>query len=169
MAGSRTPQDRKPKTGAQSAPKQVTSAQNWKKANEGVDLPVPSGNVCRARRIDLPTLVTQGVIPNALMPMVTKAIQTGEFDAQKELADLDLEKITDMMSLYDHVMLACVIEPELHPVPTAGEEREEDQLYVDEVDMDDKVFVFQWAVGGTADVERFREEQNSAMGAVRPS
>jgi hypothetical protein len=37
-------------------------------------------------------------------------------------------------------------------------ERDEDVLYVDEVSLEDKNFIFQFAVGGTADVERFREE-----------
>lgn len=164
----RTPQDRKPKAVGTTA-KKVTSAQQWKKANEGIELEVPSGNVCLARRIDLPTLVTQGVIPNALMPMVNKAINTGEFDAEKELTDLDIEKITDMLSLYDHVALACVIQPELSPAPAEGEERDGDKLYVDEVDMDDKVFIFQWAVGGSSDLERFRAEQGAAMDALRSS
>lgn len=36
--------------------------------------------------------------------------------------------------------------------------RDEDTLYADEVSQEDKQFIFQFAVGGTADVERFREE-----------
>jgi len=37
-------------------------------------------------------------------------------------------------------------------------ERDEDTLYADEVSLEDKQFIFQFSVGGTADVERFREE-----------
>lgn len=36
--------------------------------------------------------------------------------------------------------------------------RDEDTLYADEVSMEDKQFIFQFSTGGTADVERFREE-----------
>lgn len=42
-------------------------------------------------------------------------------------------------------------------------ERDEDALYADEVDLEDKNFVFQFATGGTADVERFREEQRKRV------
>lgn len=41
--------------------------------------------------------------------------------------------------------------------------RKDDVLYADQVDMDDKIFVFQWALGGTSDLVRFREEQSSAL------
>ena len=43
------------------------------------------------------------------------------------------------------------------------DERDPDQLYADEVDMEDKNFVFQFAVGGTADVKRFRGEQSQRV------
>lgn len=38
--------------------------------------------------------------------------------------------------------------------------RDEDTLYADEVSLEDKQFIFQFAMGGTADVERFRQEFN---------
>lgn len=37
-------------------------------------------------------------------------------------------------------------------------ERDDETLYVDEVSLEDKQFIFQFAMGGTADVERFRKE-----------
>lgn len=37
-------------------------------------------------------------------------------------------------------------------------EREPNVLYVDMVTMEDKLFVFQWALGGTSDLEQFRQE-----------
>ena len=36
--------------------------------------------------------------------------------------------------------------------------RDEDTLYADEVDLNDKSFIFQFVLGGTADLERFRQE-----------
>jgi len=43
-------------------------------------------------------------------------------------------------------------------------ERDPDILYADQVDMDDKLFIFQWALGGTRDLERFREQQQKSVG-----
>lgn len=45
-------------------------------------------------------------------------------------------------------------------------ERDADVLYSDEVDLDDKIFIFQWALGGTSNLENFRDEQRSSMGLV---
>lgn len=45
-------------------------------------------------------------------------------------------------------------------------DRDEDTLYVDEVSLEDKQFIFQFAMGGTADVERFREELKRGLVGV---
>lgn len=47
--------------------------------------------------------------------------------------------------------------------------RDEDTLYADQVVLDDKMFIFQFAVGGTADVEQFREELSSGVGDLSSS
>lgn len=44
--------------------------------------------------------------------------------------------------------------------------RDDGVLYADEVDLDDKMFLFQWAVGGTSDVESFREGLKANVAAV---
>jgi hypothetical protein len=44
--------------------------------------------------------------------------------------------------------------------------RDEETLYADEVSVEDKNFIFQFSVGGTADVERFRQEQRDAVAGV---
>ena len=40
----------------------------------------------------------------------------------------------------------------------------EDVLWSDEVDIEDKMFIFQYAVGGTRDLERFRSELGVGLG-----
>lgn len=44
--------------------------------------------------------------------------------------------------------------------------RDEDVLYVDQVSAEDKNFIFQFAMGGTADVERFRKELSSGVAGI---
>lgn len=44
--------------------------------------------------------------------------------------------------------------------------RDEEVLYADEVDLTDKNFIFQFALGGVADAERFREELSSTVADV---
>lgn len=53
--------------------------------------------------------------------------------------------------------------PEDHP-----NYREEPPIYTDEIDIDDKTFIFNFVVGGTRDVESFREEYGDALADVQP-
>lgn len=48
-------------------------------------------------------------------------------------------------------------------------EREPNVLYVDQVSMEDKVFVFQWALGGTSNLEQFREEHRANVESLADS
>lgn len=55
--------------------------------------------------------------------------------------------------------------------PRVGEfipfsERNDDLLYVDDVDEEDKMFIFNYVVGGSADAERFRSEAAQRVAAL---
>lgn len=147
-----------------SAPK-PTTAQQWKKASQGVPLEVPSGNTALVRNPGMQIFMQRGLIPNSLMPIVRQAMSGKPLDLKAE--DMTEQHLEDMLALFDAVTVYCVVEPKVLAVPADGEERAEDVLYVDEVDFDDKQFIFQWAVGGTKDLEKFREEQAATMESVR--
>lgn len=166
-----TPQDHK----KPQPRKKTTSASQWKKTT-GHEVEVPSGNTALVRRQGMQTFLKKGVIPNSLMPLVQKAINDGEFDTKEMLESLDLDKLEELIQLYDVIVIECVIEPQVSAIPRddAGNgiplaERDQDKLYVDEVDFEDKQFIFQWVVGGTADVEQFRQQQSAAMDALSAS
>ena len=165
----------------------VSSAAQWKKSvNEGFDLAVPSGQTCRAKRPGLKVFIKEGLVPNNLKPLIEGAMNEGEApknnaEVAKAMEGTDLEEIMDLV---DQVTLYCVLEPEIEPVPVYDEgdtddpeligtevpqgsrgDDENERIFVDEVDFGDKMFLFNWAVGGTADVEQFREEQKEMLGA----
>lgn len=48
-------------------------------------------------------------------------------------------------------------------------DRDPDVLYADVVDMEDKQFIFQFCVGGVADIAKFREERGRALESVQAS
>ena len=68
---------------------------------------------------------------------------------------------------------AGVVEPPVSPIPPEVEVngvlspglRDPDVLYVDEVDIEDRMFILNFALGGTRNLERFREE---LADSVRP-
>jgi hypothetical protein len=159
----------KPKPAEPTGP---TDVKSWKRKSGGpVELKVPSGNVCLANAPGLPAFFTAGLIPNSLMPIMTEAMD-GKEVTEKRLQEQmmktlgDRSKTKEMFDMVDHVVMFCVVEPEIQSAPEKGEERDEDLLYIDQVDDEDKWFIWNWAVGGTSDLERFRKEQRKLVVAV---
>lgn len=123
-----------------------------------VDLRLPSGKLCRARRVDLNSFLAQGMVPNALMPMMKGAMNGDSSKVDKlTLDDIDMKTLGEMMQMIDHCVCEAVRIPRVHPVPSGAEERDDALLYVDEIQEEDKQFIFSWAVGGTADIAKFRD------------
>lgn len=167
--------------------KQVTSSRNWKR-NKGEELELPSGNVALVKRPGPAGLLSGGIMPDTLMPIVQQAIAKGKGikpSDQQKLFD-DPTKIADMLDAMDRLTAAVVLEPKVayhkklvvkegHQLDRATEEweviPEEDRdneafVYTDDVDLEDKMFIFQYAVGGTRDLERFRSEHAAGLGNV---
>lgn len=155
------------------ADEEITDVSAWKQRNDrgGRKLKLPSGFVCLARNPGMMWFVEQGLVPNSLLDFIMKAI---EGDKPKEVAK-DVKKmigdgqLATMMEFANLVCVHSVLKPKVHALPEDPEDRSEDLLYVDEVDLDDKMFIFNWVVGGTADLDRFHEEQGAAVQNLRDS
>lgn len=158
---------------------------------EGSDLPLPSGNVARVKRLSPEAFLASGMIPDPLSAIVTKAINSKKgMPPGKELEQLtkDPKKIQSALQLFDRVTAHCVVLPNIMMPPTCDNcgqyfnvdtrhtdegapnyhpynegARDPNTLYADQVDLQDKIFIFQWAMGGTTDLERFREEQQRTV------
>jgi hypothetical protein len=165
--------------------KGVTSASDWRKGRAPVFVELPSGHVCKAINKGMDAFLRAGKIPNSLMPIITSAINKaeGKPSASEIGAEVmqDPEQIAAALELCDVVVCECVREPRILPVPKMPvmhdpdkehpggwqelveipiESREDpgDALWVDETDLDDRWFIFNWVVGGTQDVEQFRSK-----------
>lgn len=139
----------------------VTTAKDWKnRANQATELELPSGNTALVRNPGMQTFLQSGIVPNELMGVILHAIDKGEMpDLENFAADDQAEKLRLIVELADNITIYCVVEPPVFAPPAAGEARDKDTLYVDEVDIDDKMFIFQFAVGGTKDLEQFRAQK----------
>lgn len=150
---------------------QVSSASAFKKRAKGQPIQLPSGEVVLAKRVELQTFILQGNVPNPLMSVVSEALEKGQkADIAKMVGvdegKLDLEMVKDMYEMVNAVVMACIVEPKVHPVPEDEDERDDDLLYVDEVDDEDKMFLFQWSSGGTSDLATFREEARKDLATL---
>lgn len=177
------------KSGAKKKTSGQSAARQWKRA-KGEEVEVPSGNVALLKRPGMEAFLAEGLIPDALMPIVQESIRTGQGLPPEKMAEMseDLTVVGSMLDAMDRVVVRVVIEPKVlwhkrivvdgegAPVLKDGKEqtevipeseRDDDLLYTDDVDMEDKTFIFNYAVGGTRDLERFREEASASLVAVQ--
>ena len=78
------------------------------------------------------------------------------------------EKMADLFSAFDVITEMIVVEPpvknhKLHGVVIDQPLRDPNFVYTDDIDMNDKSFLFQFSVGGTGELETFREERDAAL------
>lgn len=152
-------------------PEGPSAAADFKQRLAGEVLPLPSGLAVRARRVQLEDLVLQGNVPNQLMAVVNEALDKGQKADIASMVgvdegEVDIEMVRDMFTMVNEVVVTSVVSPVINPVPDEGDEKDDDLLYVDEVDPVDKMFIFQWCIGGTDDLERFRQEAGADMASL---
>ena len=148
----------------------ISQVGDFKKRIGGV-MELPSGAVVKTRNPGgLRVFLNNGMIPNSLMAVVKKSLDSGKGVDPAELltedGDIDPAMLKDMSTLLDNVAVSCVVMPPIRPVPENEEDRSDDELYVDEFPDDDKMFLFQWVTGGTSDLEQFRRGQQQELAAV---
>jgi hypothetical protein len=159
--------------------KQPTEISDWKRQKHTQPLDVPSGNTCLVIRRPIDVFLKMGKIPQPLTDIVRSAIEKNLDD--KKAFDISQyewtpDQLSSVFTLIDEVIVECVVKPKVQPVPEeenpespkydAEFERDETLLYVDEVDFNDKSFIFQFVIGGTADAGKFRRELASSVGSV---
>ncbi len=132
-----------------------------------VSLALPSGIEIVTRRADFMKLMQLGLLPDSLSAIVSQAIaqqasrfggkpnETGSAAMGQQITDAILKDPSGMFSLQDAMLKACGVDPVFVDKVTDPET----QVAIEDVDPLDKQFVFQWAQGGTADIEKFRREQ----------
>lgn len=173
----------------------VTPASEWQRGTvETTELTLPSGKVCLTKKPEsMQTFLAKGMIPNSLMPIIEKALEEGKTGKAPDPKDVmeevlkDPSQIAAMFELIDAIVVDCVISPKVMPEPKwtdadlqAGrcqptevgqlieDERRPtgDFIWIDWVKVDDRMHIFQWAVGGTRDLEGFRSQQAAALASV---
>lgn len=167
---------------------QVASPQDFKKKHSGAIMQLPSGFNVRARRVSLRAFLQSGSVPNPLLPIVEEALAKGKgADVQAIMGkngEVDIDMINEMYDMVNQVVCSVLIEPKVNMVPTLEDMdkwnennptervahpddlRDDDLLYVDELEDEDKMFLFQWASGGTDDIATFREEAKQQLVAL---
>lgn len=143
---------------------EVSPVSSWKKPPAPMTL--PSGNVMKLRRAGFQTFMAAGIIPNSLMSIVESAVSRGQSPDISTMTQTP-EQLVQMLEMVDAAVIFCSVEPKVQAMPSDEDEREVELLYVDEVDDEDKMFIFGWSTGGTADVEQFRKESADLLATIQ--
>jgi hypothetical protein len=167
-----------------------TAAADWKGRIQvdGTDLVLPSGNVARVKPVSPTVFLSSGIIPDPLTAMIRQAIHSKQGLPPSKLEKMLSEptQLRSTMEMFDRVLAEAVLMPHVEMPPTCtecgeynvemqhGEDtheyeegpRDPQVLYADEVDLQDKIFIFQWCLGGTRDLEQFRQEQQATVGTL---
>ena len=139
----------------------ISTVGDFKKRVQAI-VQLPSGLVVKLRNPGgLSAFMGSSTIPNGLMPLVTKQLSKGgtEQDEAKILEEIDKDPqlVLQMSQMMDSVTLKCIVEPTIHEAPESEEDRSDDLLYVDEIDMSDKHYIYNWITSGVTELEPFRK------------
>jgi len=157
------------------------------------DLELPSGATCQAQRPGVQGLIGAGILDSfdSLTSLVNtehiqkhtaqgmaQAARISREQAEKAAAGLmaDPQKMAAGFQMVDRLTAYVVTQPlvwvdyqmtdESDADWAKREANESDRIPVRRIALEDKMFLMTWAVGGSADLERFREEFAHALGGM---
>jgi hypothetical protein len=140
-----------------------TSAAEWRSARkQGFVVTLPSGQKAMVRRtLDLFAKLKEGKIPNPLASQITRMIEENRIVTdEKELGE---EGVIQMLDMFDETLEAMMITPRFERPPADAPwnwEPSAGAIGPDDMMLEDKVFLFGVAQGGTADVASFRQQSS---------
>lgn len=182
----RTPQDRRPTKKATprkraAAAVEVTAVDpndkyaptTWGSQVGGAeDLVVPSGQTALVRRPGVQGLMEAGILHDmdSLSAIVDgkhiKRVQgrPDEIDVNSVMQDQD--QLDSVLHFVDRVVCHVVLKPTVVMTPNDPTSRKPGVIYADMVDLVDKMFILNFAVGGVRGLEPFREQLDEALGGM---
>jgi hypothetical protein len=127
----------------------------WRK-KQVEELELPSGLTATVRRVRLVDLAARGSVPTPLAGAVSEMLRGKKFDAASVADYAEYGKLVDL------VVSAAVIAPPV--APTSDDEH----LGLDELTLEDKTAIFNWAhsEGDRLDGFRAEPERDAVAGAV---
>lgn len=137
------------------------------------DLQMPSGQVALVRRPGLQQLMIEGVLhkmDNLTNLVDKKYIKKGggkpsdNIDVSGLMSDPSA--MAEIMHTVDRVLCAVVLRPHVEMTPNDPTRRVAGVIYADSIDLQDKMFIFNWSVGGSKDLESFRRESEAVVGGL---
>jgi len=154
------------------------------------ELTMPSGQTCAGRKVTVEGMIKTGMLASvdgltAMVEKYTRKVRGGKGVPDGEVIDesiiRDAEALESLMMMVDQMIPHIVVSPVVHlhfTIQTVGktkvtklipaEDRQAGRIYTDQIELDDKMWLFNWAVGGLAAFSSFRGETRGDVGGVVP-
>lgn len=147
--------------------KKATPVSDWKKSPEPVEL--PSGKFIVLSNASLSSFILTGQIPNSLMSVITSSVNSKKKADKEAMTDIleNPKALEDMFKSVDIYVCGVALDPKIHMIPDNPDDRDDELLYIDEVEQSDKMYIFQRGIGGTTDLETFRRELAAGVDLVQ--
>lgn len=155
------------------------------------DEPTNRHNVCLVRKPDPAAMLAGGILDHfdELTSLVAEKIQVIEgkakmnSEALKSFAD-NKDKIQKGLDMMDRLVEFVVVQPRCfrpvkrdetgaplltadgREIPLLNSERDPEVTYTDDVELEDRMFILQFSVGGVKDWRQFRNEHKEFVGGV---
>lgn len=152
------------------------------------ELTLTSGQTCLARRMTVEAVITTGLLNEVdsltgLVDKHTRKVKGGKGPDGVKVEEKDLLKdvdaLTTIIGVVDQLLPHVVISPKVvlhYTTQTVGqtkvtkkiplEGRESGVVYTDQIGLEDKMEIFNWALGGIEAFSTFRRGPDENVGAV---
>ena len=138
---------------------EITKGSEWRTTE---DVELPSGKVARLQKPDVLALImSSGDIPDVLSNQLLAGLQGG---APKEQIELTAESVSGLLEVVNTVTRAAFVLPRIVNKP--AEEMGEDEIGIEHVAFNDRVFVLKWAMGGSVAAAQRFPDATTRLGAV---
>jgi len=129
---------------------EVTSPRAWRSKRRGEPVQLPSGNVARLRRVELYEIAATGSIPDSLSALVGEVVaatETGTTPDDEALrADVSRKvSLEDLAQMVARVVPLVFAEPRVVVAPRQPD-YDAGEIALEDVDWDDRLFAFNWAM-----------------------
>lgn len=129
-------------------------------ADSGYDFRVPSGQLCRLRKLDPAKLAVSGILdkitrlPGLAQDQIDRAEGAPPMKADEMPSADAVSALSEVLSM---LVPLAVEKPTIYPVPAEGEERVTGRVYLDSVDFTDQVAIMERVTGGVRKMDAFRQ------------
>lgn len=147
-----------------------TSADEWVSPRKvGFTVTLPGGNKMRMRRTFdvIEMMKDDGTVTNPLLGIVIENIKNGDPVKGEEFSQ---EQQAELYLWICQVVCKAAMEPKVALVPEGAKyswEPPPGHIRIDDLSLEDQMFIWQVAQGGTTNLARFREESADMLGALQ--